>query len=94
MDIQIQSLHFKASEQLQDFIREKVGKLISHNDSIIRAEVTLSQGGSGDPENQYCEITLFVPGYNYFAKKNAATYETAITRTVHAVHEIMRRAKD
>ncbi len=94
MNIIIQSVHFKASQELDTYIREKVSKLLDQNNRIIKVEVTLSEGGSGDPENQYCEIALSVPGDNYFAKKNAATYEDAVLHTVEALQKIMRRDKN
>ena len=43
MDIIIQSLGFKAGEELETYIHEKLGKL-SPNDHIVRANVTLFLG--------------------------------------------------
>ena len=35
MKINLQSLHFKASDQLKEFVDEKVGKLFRLNDDIL-----------------------------------------------------------
>ncbi len=43
MDIIIQSLGFKAGEQLEEYIREKLGKL-TPDDHIVRSNVTLFSG--------------------------------------------------
>ena len=92
MNINIQSVHFKASDQLHNHVFDKVEKLFEHNDKIIRADVTLFEDGNGH-DNQYCEIKLIIPGYDHIAKKGAATYEQAVSETVDTLQKIMRRAK-
>ena len=92
MTINIQSVHFKASQDLQDHVQEKVGKLFKHNARIIRADVTLFEDGNSH-ENQYCEIRLVVPGDDHIAKKGAATYEKAVLETVDALQTVLRRKK-
>lgn len=92
MTINIQSVHFKASDELQDYVQEKVGKLFDHSDKIIRADVTLSEDGGG-PENQFCEIRLIIPGHDHIAKKGAATYEKAVHGTVDTLLKILRQQK-
>ncbi|MBK9336397.1 MAG: ribosome-associated translation inhibitor RaiA [Lewinellaceae bacterium] len=92
MNINIQSVHFKASDDLQAHVQEKVSKLFEHNDKIIRADVTLFEDG-GAPDNQYCEIRLIVPGHDHLAKKGAGTYEKAVHDTVDALLGILRRQK-
>ena len=41
MDVNIKSIHFDATEKLQDFIIKKINRLARHNESISNAEVTL-----------------------------------------------------
>jgi len=69
--IVFQSVQFKASAQLKDFVNEKVSKLLDQYVSIIKVEVTLFEGASGNPKNQFCEIQLSMPGENQFVKKNS-----------------------
>ena len=80
MDIIIQSLGFNAGESLENFIREKVNTLKS--DNIVRANVTLYKGPSGNPESDYCEIRLEVPGNDLFVKKNSQYFESSINECV------------
>ncbi len=40
-DVNIKSIHFDATEKLQDFIIKKINRLARHNESISNAEVTL-----------------------------------------------------
>ncbi len=93
MKINVQSVKFKASQDLHDHIEEKVGKLFKFNDRIIRADVTLFEDGNSH-DNQFCEIRLVVPGDDHIAKKNAASYEKAVTETVEVLAKVLRRKKD
>ncbi len=91
--IAFQSVHFKASTQLEDFVIEKVSKLFDQENSIIRADITLFEGASGNPKNQFCEILLSVPGENHFVKKNSENYEKSILAAVEALQKVLRRKK-
>jgi ribosome-associated translation inhibitor RaiA len=91
--ITFQSVHFKASPQLEDFVKEKVSKLFDQEGSIIRADVTLFEGAAGNPKNQFCEIQLSVPGENHFVKKNSESYEKSIMSAVVALQKVLRRKK-
>jgi putative sigma-54 modulation protein len=90
MDIRLQSLHFKASDNLQAFVNEKVSKLFGHNNKIVYADVTLYETG-GAPDNQYCEIKLAVPDNDHFVKKNSPSFEQSILEAVEAMQKIQRR---
>lgn len=92
MNINIQSVHFKASDDLQNHVQDKVRKLFDHNDKIIRADVTLFEDGNGH-ENQYCEIRLVIPGDDHIVKKAAPAYEKAVNESVDTLLKIMRRKK-
>jgi ribosome-associated translation inhibitor RaiA len=91
--IVFQSVQFKASSQLKEFVNEKVTKLFDQDPSIIRADVTLFEGASGNPRNQFCEIQLSVPGDNHFVKKNSENYEKSILDAVATLQKIIRRKK-
>ncbi len=93
MDIIIQSLGFKHSENLETFIHEKLGKLDHQTNNIIRAQVTLFQGSGGNQQN-YCEIRLEVPGNDHFVKRSDEVLETAILDSVEALQNIVRKAKE
>ncbi|MDF2382090.1 HPF/RaiA family ribosome-associated protein [Nostoc ellipsosporum NOK] len=92
MDIIIQSLGFRAGEKLEDFVREKVNTL--KGDRIVRANVTLFKGPESEPENNYCEIRLEVPGNDHFVKKNGAYFETAISECVDVLTLKLKDEKD
>jgi ribosome hibernation promoting factor len=91
--IVFQSVQFKASSQLEEFVKEKVSKLFEQDPSIIRADVTLFEGSSGNPKNQFCEIQLSVPGENHFVKKNSENYEKSLLAAVKTLQKVLRRKK-
>jgi len=92
MDIIIQSLGFKAGDTLEGFIREKVSALKS--DDIVRANVTLYKGSASNPENDYCEIRLEVPGNDHFVKKNNSHFETAVSDCVEVLTQMIKKSRD
>ena len=94
MDIIIQSLGFKASEHLENFIREKLNKVILESDNVIRANVTLSKGAETDPQNNICEIRLEVPGNDHFVKKSCTVFEKSITECIDVLQNISRKTRD
>ncbi len=91
--IVLQSVQFKASIELKEFVKEKVLKLIQQDKSIIRADVTLFEGASGNPKNQFCEIELSVAGQNHFVKKSSESYEKSVLDAVKTLQKVIRRQK-
>ena len=94
MKINLQSLHFKASNQLKEFVDEKVGKLSHLNEDILSADVTLIADDIKIKSNKVCEIRLVVPGYDDFVKRDAASFEEAVLDAVEALQKVLRRKKD
>lgn len=94
MDIIIQSLGFKANEQLDNYVREKLEKLDHMSHKIIRADVGLYLGADSDPNNNFCEIRLEVPGNDHFVKKSAPNFEQAIVETVDVLQTMLRKSKE
>lgn len=93
MNITIQSVNFKAGSTLEYFITEKVRKLFRHSDHIIRAEVTLREGDSGNPQNKLCEIRLMIPGKDHFVSKSTDIFEKSVLESVRTMQKIMLRSK-
>jgi putative sigma-54 modulation protein len=94
MDVIIQSLGFKAGESLEGYVREKLGKVDQMAQNVVRADVTLFLGPDSDKENNHCEIRLEVPGNDHFVKKNAPSFEQAVTEAVDTLQSMVRKAKE
>jgi putative sigma-54 modulation protein len=93
MDIIIQSLGFKAGEDLENYVREKLNKL-SPADHIVRANVTLFLGPDRATPNTYCEIRLEVPGNDPFIKESSPDFEQSIDSAVNKLQQMLRKQKE
>ena len=93
MDIIIQSLGFKASDHLEEYIREKLGKL-NPSEHIVRANVMLFQGPTRNTPNDYCEIRFEVPGNDHFVKEHSPEFEQSVDSAVNKLQQILRKQKE
>jgi putative sigma-54 modulation protein len=94
MDIQIQSIHFKADRKLIDFINEKVGKLNQYFEGIINSEVFLRLDKSDDAENKVVEIKIHVPGNELYVKRQCKTFEEAVDTGADALTKQIKKYKE
>ena len=94
MQVQIHSIHFDADRRLLDFIQEKLEKLNTFHDSLIRAEVFLRLEKNSDNENKVAEVKLHVPGADLFAKRRASSFEAAGDEVTEALRrQILKQRK-
>lgn len=94
MDIRIEAPNFSPSDELKDFVNEKVGKLFHQSSSILHAEVTMYEEGNNGAKSQVCEIRLAVPGNDHFVKKETPAFEQSILEAVEALQKVLRRQKE
>ena len=93
MNIKIQSVHFDAAEKLENFIKQKVGKLSQHFEDIISVEVTLRLDKSDTSENKIAEVSLELSGNKLFAKKQNKTFEEAVDLACEALRKQLGKRK-
>lgn len=94
MNINIESLDFKADQKLLDFIEKKVDKLSKFHDGIVNANVKLRLEKEEAKENKVAEIKLGVPQSDLFAKRNHATFEGAVDDVVEALRRQLKKHKE
>lgn len=95
MEIRIQSIHFDASTQLENFIQKKVSKLIQYCDDIIAAEVNLKVVKPEAVQNKEAGIKLLVPkSDDIFSSKIADTFEEAVDMAVDALAKQLLKTKE
>ena len=92
MDIQIHSIHFDANRDLLDFIKAKLNKLITFNDTIISADVFLRIEKNNERENKMVDIKVHVPGKELFAKKHSTSFEAAVDEVTEALRRQVLKA--
>jgi len=94
MNIKIQSVHFAADKQLKEFISKKVEKLISIDDNIINADVYLKVDKPESYDNKIVEIKLHSSLGEYFAKKQANSFEESTDLVSHALRKQILKHKE
>lgn len=93
MNLNINSVHFKADNKLEQFIEKKVGKLSGFFEGVIGSEVTLKISKSEARDNKIAEIRLQIPGYDLYAKKQSNTFEEATDTAINALKKQLEKHK-
>ena len=94
MDVNVQSVHFKADQKLIDFCEKRINKLDSFFEGFIGAEVILKLDKDEEHENKVAEIKISVPANEYlFAKKQAKTFEEAVDLAIDALRKQIDKFK-
>lgn len=94
MEIKVQSIHFNATEKLQDFIEKKLAKLEKNNDLVKKAEVTLKVVKPETANNKEVAIQLAVPGGEVRAEKVCDTFEEGVDLCIDVLKRQLEKVKD
>ncbi len=94
MNIKINSVKFTTNKKLEDFVNNKVKKLMLYYDDIISAEVFLKVENNQDLNNKVAEIKLEIPGNDLFAKKQTKSFEESTDSAVNALKRQITRHKN
>jgi len=94
MQIEIRSIHFKADQKLEDFIKEKLDKLSQFYDGVLSAEVSLKLDNNDSADNKIAEIMLNVRGSDLYAKKQSKSFEESVDNVAEALRKQIIRYKE
>ena len=94
MEIKIQSIHFDATEKLQEFIEKKVAKLEKTFEDIKTAEVQLKVVKPATAQNKETSLTVSVPGQTLFVEKTCDTFEEGVDLCVDAMKVQLTKFKE
>lgn len=94
MNIKINSVKFTTNKKLEDFVNNKVKKLMHYYDDIIAAEVYLKIENNQDLNNKVAEIKLEIPGNDLFAKKQSKSFEESTDSAVNALKRQIKKHKN
>lgn len=94
MKISIQTPDFRASEKLTGFVTESVQRLSGLTDRILEVQVLLKTEKSDTQKNRICELKLAIPGNDIFASRQSETFEGAVSETIKAAQQQVRRWRD
>ncbi len=94
MEIKIKSIHFDATEKLQEFITKKLNRLTRHFENVTKAEVSLTVVKPETANNKEAAIKLTVPEQGeLFASKVADSFEEAVDVAIEALERQLEKIK-
>lgn len=94
MEIRIKSIHFDATEKLQEFINKKVEKLQKSYEDIQKVEVQLKVEKPAAALNKTTSLTVTAPGNTLFVEKTCDTFEEGVGLCLDAMKVQLTKFKE
>lgn len=94
MEIRIKSIHFDATEKLQEFINKKVEKLQKSYEDIQKVEVQLKVEKPAAALNKTTSLTVTAPGNTLFVEKTCDTFEECVDLCLDAMKVQLTKFKE
>ena len=94
MNVQIQTVHFDADNQLLDRVNQKMDKLRTFHDKIVDAEVYLVLDNVAHQiKDKIAEIKVHVPKHSFFVKHQSKTFEESFDLAFDSLVNQIKRYK-
>ena len=94
MEIKIQSIHFDATEKLQEFIEKKVAKLEKTYEDIQKVDVQCKVVKPATAQNKEVSLSVAVPGNTLFVEKVSDTFEESVDLWVDSMKGQLQKFKE
>ncbi|MEZ4908284.1 MAG: ribosome-associated translation inhibitor RaiA [Saprospiraceae bacterium] len=94
MNLNIDSIHFKADSRLLEYITEKAEKLGKFYDKAIDLNVKLKLENNGQVKDKIVEYVLNVPGDKLFVSTVDKTFEAATDNGIDSLTRQLKKFKD
>lgn len=95
MDVRIQSIHFTADKNLEEFVSKKIEKLETFFDQIINTEVFLKLENDGSSiQNKIAEVKVHVPGQTLFATETSKQFEESVDLATEQMRRQIKKYKE
>ena len=94
MEIRIKSIHFDATEKLQEFINKKVEKLQKSYEEIQKVEVQLKVEKPAAALNKTTSLTVTAPGNTLFVEKTCDMFEEGVDLCLDAMKVQLTKFKE
>lgn len=92
MEVKIKSIHFDATEKLEEFINKKAQRLARRNEAVTEFNVTLEVVKPKTSMNKQAGIRLTIPNReDLFASKVADTFEEAVDLCIDALERQLEK---
>lgn len=93
MQTEVRAIQFKASDRLVSFTHERLTRIKQVYERAVHATVHYRIDNNHRSENKIAEVTLHVPGEDLVVRKEARTFEKALSMAVDRLRRVAREAK-
>ena len=94
MEINIQAVHFDATEKLKEFATKKVEKLSKSYEDIKKVEVQMKLVKPQTALNKEVSLSVVIPGGTQYVEKTCDTFEESIDLCVDAMRVKLTKTKE
>ena len=95
MNVHIQTLHFDADRKLVDYVTNKVNKLNTFHDRIIKVDIFLKLDNVVHKiKDKIAEIRVHVPRADFFVKATSKSFEASFDEAFEAVINQIKKKKE
>jgi putative sigma-54 modulation protein len=95
MNVTIQTVHFDADIKLVDYVTNKLGKLSTFHDRIIKVDVFLKLDNVVHQiKDKVAEIRVHVPRHNFFVKASSKSFEESFDSALDSLVNQIKRKKE
>jgi putative sigma-54 modulation protein len=95
MDVNIQTVHFDADSRLIEYVNQKLQKLNSITDRIIRVNVFLKLDNVIHAvKDKIAEIRIHVPRHNFFVKSTSKSFEESFDDAFDSIVTQIKKNKE
>jgi len=94
MNVNIQTVHFDADVKLVEYVKNKLQKISTFNDRIIKVDVFLKLDNVVHTiKDKIAEIRVHVPRQNFFVKASSKSFEESFDSAMDALVTQIKRKK-
>lgn len=93
MVTEVRAVQFKASNRLLEFTEQRLERINQVYQRAMRATVFFRIDNNHLTENKIAEVTVHIPGEDLVVRKEAKTFEKALSLAVHRLRRIARETK-
>ena len=95
MNVNIQTVHFDADSRLIEYVNQKLQKLNSFTDRIIRVNVFLKLDNVMHAvKDKIAEIRIHIPRHNFFVKSTSKSFESSFDEAFEAIVNQIKKKKE
>ena len=89
----VQFVQIPKSEALENYVEEKLSKLYTKYDWVIKTDVFFKKENDPSAKGKICTMELSLPGPKIFATSNQENYEHAAKETLNDVERQLKKRK-